>query len=140
MNTQKKKGEDRMKFSVGMKKGAMKAGAFLKKNRGAILQMSFIAAAIVVPHAMGWVSCEAAASKSYPWSNGINGLAEEFTSNLPALLSVVSIATSAGLWMIGGNGDVTQRVMRGAFGSSICLGSYSIIEALSGKDVSGCLF
>lgn len=140
MNTQKKKGEDSMKFLAGIKKGATKTEAFLRKNRGAMLQMSLIAALIVVPHAMGWVSCEAAASKSYPWSGGVNGLAEEFTSNLPALGCVISIATSALLWQFGGNSDITQKAMKGAFGTSICLSAPAMAEMLSGKDVSGCLF
>lgn len=110
----------------------------LVHQRGIRFFMCFLVM-VVLPMMIGGSGCEAAESKKFPWSDGVNVLFEEFTDVLPSIGSAISIAVSAILWLFG-ESQITKTAIRVAFATGIGLAAPDLINALTGKDVSGCLF
>lgn len=101
--------------------------------------IAWIALLLLLALILGGSGCEASESEDMPWSRGINRLFEEFTDTLPRIGAAISIAVAAALWMFG-ESQVTKTAMRISFGTGICLSAPSMIEALTGTNVAGCLF
>lgn len=112
---------------------------FLWQHKGDILQIAFMAAVIVLPHATGFASDVGNdISTGLPWDTGLNTMQTAITGKIPKVASGISIATGGMLWMFGQT-DIAKTAMRATLGSGVVLASPSVVKALVSTS-SGCLF
>ena len=119
-----------------MNRTIKQAGAWIKRNRWALLRIAVLTAVAVLPEAAGFASD---IKTGMPWDTGVNKLQSSLTGPLPKAGSAISLSTAGLLWMFG-ESRVTQTAMRVALGSGLALSAPSAVSALSGVTVSGCLF
>jgi type IV secretory pathway VirB2 component (pilin) len=126
-----------------VKSTALKTGKkgieFLCQHKSDFIQIAFIAAVVVLPHATGFASDVGNdVSTGLPWDTGLNTMQSAITGKIPKVASGISIATGGMLWMFGQT-DIAKTAMRATLGSGVVLASPSVVKALVSSS-SGCLF
>lgn len=119
----------------------MKITQFVKENRLQLIKMAAMVAFAIGSGERGIV--EAATTQmnaAMPWTHGVSALRAELTGPLPTIGATIACAASGAMMAFGETQGITKKAIQGTFGMGIAVGAGTLVNTLTGSDVSGCLF
>ena len=109
---------------------------FLSDNKWCFIQMGLI----MLPSVIGFASDGSISTGIDPLNTPLTKLNSALTGAVPKVGVTIAAAAGATSWALGTENQVTRYALRAAMGGGIAMSAPGAIYAITGTQVTGCLF